>query len=204
MRLDQAETRRHRHRGRHQGVLPRPDHPFQDPAPRPVRRQLSDDGHRQGAEIRHAGDDEPGACVTGAEHTVKRRQDGNSAAHRCYRLSGRMCYRSVKPGGQKADVHGLLGERHAGSHLHRIRRHGASRRCAGRHFSDARRRRQQLYPASMPTAAANARAPPAMSMSIEAWLAKTGLPCAGLAGGQHAELRRSSRSRTRASPARSP
>ena len=54
----------------YQGVLPRPHHALQDPSLRPVRRQLSDDGHRQGAEIRHAGDDDQGACINTAERCL--------------------------------------------------------------------------------------------------------------------------------------
>ena len=58
MRLDPTEARCRGNRGGDPRLLSRPHHAFQDSPLCAVRRQLPDDGHRQGAEVRHAGDDD--------------------------------------------------------------------------------------------------------------------------------------------------
>ncbi len=61
-----------RQRRRHQGLLQRPDRALQDPALHQVRRRLSDDGHRQGAEIHHARGHDRRARPCGREDGVTR------------------------------------------------------------------------------------------------------------------------------------
>jgi acyl-CoA synthetase (AMP-forming)/AMP-acid ligase II len=61
VRVDQAEIGRCRDAGGDPGVLQGTDRPLQDPALHQVRRRLSDDRHRQGAEVHHARTDDRGA-----------------------------------------------------------------------------------------------------------------------------------------------
>ena len=54
LRLDRPPRRRRARRGGAEGLLPRRDRALQDPALRPLRRRIPDDGHRQGPEVQDA------------------------------------------------------------------------------------------------------------------------------------------------------
>jgi fatty-acyl-CoA synthase len=60
MRMDRAAHGRADERRGREGVLPRTNRALQGAALRPLRRRAADDGHRQGAEIRHARTDDRG------------------------------------------------------------------------------------------------------------------------------------------------
>ena len=70
LRLGQAAARRDADRSGGAGLLPRPDRASEDPALRPLRRRVPDDGHRQDAEVPHARDDGARTWAAQTRHSM--------------------------------------------------------------------------------------------------------------------------------------
>ena len=68
-----------RFEGGHRWVLPWADRVFQYSAVSALRRRVSDDGDREGAEIRDAGDDEEGARVGCCARAVTREAERSAS-----------------------------------------------------------------------------------------------------------------------------